>query len=485
MIKYSKIIFIIIFFVSLSPLLPAEEIKFQDLANGLVKEVIADGKQHKAVFLGLVPVNPNRMDAFSGTISNLFVSKLKESGLLFPDEKELAEVKSRLGINKYNGFINGELAKELAKSLSMEIVITGRIMDLGDSVYFNFQVFDGRTGNISAVFEKEIKKDDKISYLLRTEVELQRFDLPEDYLSLKREAHFPYDILDFEIADIDNDGMNDFIALTPFYVRIFHLDAAFEEFMSFPYSADPDIKIRSREKIGHIFITDLNHNGKKEIALSSFQYNGGEVFEWNEGKFQKIASLYDKIVAGVGEKPYAFLLLSSFLGGRNYYSGEAVKFLQADSLGALQFSDINLPVDFYSLALLNVRAQNSASLAGEEKKWCVLDNNGGLTVFEVDKKKIWQSGDLFGNYLEPVDLDGNGRPELVLTGSEPVTKDSFDHIYILGWNDIWPVILWKSPRIEGSILKFHPGDIDNDKRIEFVTLNRKGEKNYIQIYGIK
>jgi hypothetical protein len=114
-----------------------------------------------------------------------------------------------------------------------------------------------------------------------------------------------------------------------------------------------------------------------------------------------------------------------------------------------------------------------------------LDNNGSLTVYELGKKKIWQSGDLFGNYFEPVDLDDNGRAELVLTSSEPLTKDSFDYIYILEWNEIGPVLLWKSPKIEGSILKFHPGDIDNDKHKEFVALNRKNEKNYIQVYGIK
>ncbi|MDD5773119.1 MAG: VCBS repeat-containing protein [bacterium] len=473
----TKTLLIILFF-SLTPLLPADEIKFQELSDSLVKEVLSKIKSNKVVFLGLVPANPNRMDVFSGTLSNMFASKLREGKFIFPDEKELIEVKNKLGINRYNGFINAEFAKEVAKNLGSEIVVTGRIMDLGENIYINFQVFNGVTGDISAILEKEIKKDDKISYLLQTAVEMPRFNLPEDYLSLKREVHFPYDILDFEISDIDNDGINDFIALTPSYIRIFHLDAAFEEIMSFPYSVNTDIKIRSREKIGHIFITDLNHNGKKEIALSSFQDDGGEVFEWNEGKFQKIADLNDKIVAGTGEKPYAFLLLSSFLGGRNYYSGEAVKYLQADSMGELQFSDIYLPVDFYSLAMI-------APDRSKEKKWCVLDNNGSLTVFDIDKKKIWQSGDMFGNYFESIDFDDSGRPELVMTSNEPVTKESFDYIYILEWNEIGPVLLWKSPKIEGSILKFHPGDIDNNKRMEFVAITRKGEKNYIQVYGIK
>ena len=351
-------------------------------------------------------------------------------------------------------------------------------MDLGENIYFNFQVFNGVTGDIIAVFEKEIKKDEKISYLLRTEVELPKFDLPDDYLSLKREVHFPYDILDFEVSDIDDDGVNDFIALTPFYIRVFHLDAVFEEFMSFPYSINPDIKIRSRERMGNIFITDLNRDGKKEIALSSYQSSGGEVFEWNEGRFRRIAALRDKIVAGMGEKPYSSLLLSSFLGGRNYYSGETIKFLQVDSMGELQFSELDLPVDFYSLTMIEPDRS-------KEKKWCILDNNGSLTVFEMNKKKIWQSGDIFGSYFGLIDLDDSGRPELVMTSNEPVTKDSFDHIYILEWKALGPVLLWESPRIKGSILKFHLGDIDNDNRMEFMAINRKNDKNYIQIYGVK
>ncbi|MEW6087311.1 MAG: VCBS repeat-containing protein [bacterium] len=471
-------ILLIILFTGLSPVLSADEIKFQELANDLVKEVVSDRKGQKAVFLGLAPVNPPKADVFSNTISSLFISELKETKLLFPGEKELSELKNKLGISKYNGFINAELAREIANNLSMEIVITGKIMDLGENVYFNFQVFNGMTGDMLALIEKEIKKDEKISLLLQTEVERLRFNLPEDFLTLKREVHFPDEITDFEISDIDNDGINDFIALTPQYVRVFHLDVNFEEVMSLPYSVNPDIQIKSREKTGRIFLTDVNRNGKKEITLSAFKSNGGEIFEWNEGQFQKIAELKDRVVAGIGKKPYVSLLLGAYLGGRNYYSGEEVKHLHIDSMGKSWFSDIYLPVDFYSLAVI-------IPDKFKEKKWCLLDNNGALFVFGLDKKKIWQSGDMFGNYLEIFDFDDDGRPELIMASNEPVTKESFDFIYILEWNEIGPVLKWKSPKIEGSILKFHLGDIDNDKRMEFVTMTLKGEKNYIQIYGIK
>ncbi|MFH1288619.1 MAG: hypothetical protein ABII25_07990 [bacterium] len=476
--KKLTIIFLIMCFMGTSLFVFADEIEFQDLANGLAKEVVSSWKGRKAVFLGLVPVNPNRMDVFSGTVSNLFTSRLKENKFLFSDEEKLAEVKNKLGINKYNGFINAEFAREIAKNLVSEIVITGRIMDLGENVYFNFQMFNGETGEISAVIEKEIKKDEKISFLLQTEVEAPRFNLPEDYLFLKRETHFPYKILDFEISDIDNDGVNDFIALTPSSVKIFHLDVGFEEVTSFAYSVDPDTRIKSREKIGHIFITDLNRNDKKEITLSSFQRVGGEVFEWDDGRFQKIVDLKDEIIGVMGKKPWTSLFLSSFLGGRNYYSGEAVKHLYINSIGELRVSDINLPADFYSLAIMSPDKFI-------EKRWCVLDNNGALSVFELNKKKIWQSGDLFGSYFEPIDFDDNDRSELVITSNEPVRENSFDYIYILKLGEMGPLLRWKSPRIEGSILKFHLGDVDNDKRMEFVTITQKGEKNYIQIYEIR
>lgn len=461
-------IFLVVCFVLVSHSVFADDVKFQDLANDLAKEVASKVKNNKVVFLGLSPVNPRRLDVFSGTVSNLFTSKLKDGKFSFPDEKKLAEIKSELGISRYSGFINAELAKEIAKNLASEIVITGRIMDLGENVYFNFQVFNGATGEISAVVEKEIEIDEKVSSLLEMEVEAPRFNLPEDFLSLKREVHFPYQILDFGIADIDDDGLNDFIALTPSFVRIFSLGVGFEEVMSFPYSVvEPDVRIKSREMIGNVFITDINRNERVEIAT------GGEVFEWDDVKFKKIIGLENRIVGTGDEKPPSSLFISSFLNGRNYYSGEAIKHLCINSTGELQTSDMSLPVDFYSLTIV-----------GEEKRWCVLDNGGALSVFGLDKKKIWQSGDLFGNYFESIDFDDDGRSELAVASNEPITENSSDFIYILKLDEIGPILLWKSQKIEGSILKFHLGDIDNDKRMEFVAINQKGEKVYVQMYFV-
>ena len=111
--KITKILLIIILF-GLSSFVSAEDNGFQNLANDLVKEVLSKVKGKKVVSLGLVSVNPNRTDVFSNTVANIFNTKLKEASLSFPEEKELTDAKNKLGINKYNGFINAELAKEIA-----------------------------------------------------------------------------------------------------------------------------------------------------------------------------------------------------------------------------------------------------------------------------------------------------------------------------------------------------------------------------------
>ncbi len=310
---------------------------------------------------------------------------------------------------------------------------------------------------------------------------------------------FPTEFRGMDIGDVTGDGLNKVVIIDTHNVMIYQKkDKDFILVQKIPG--------RSSDNYLAVDVADINHNGVKEIIVTSMTRNVVDSFvlEYRDGKFVKIASKLPWFMRVI-DTPAGSILLGQTRGMVKPFSNPIHEIIWEEGqykVGKKMKIPVGLSV--YGLTIDNLET-------GGNEKIIALDDYDYLFIYEQTDKplmslkrlggspeRIYKSDDNYGGSntvivnddLSPDDenrttfinsriltMDGKeGKKEIIIVKNisslgrilKNVKVFTSSEIYDLEWDGIGLVENWKTRKISGYVADYQLKDIDNDGQKEIV-----------------
>jgi hypothetical protein len=219
------------------------------------------------------------------------------------------------------------------------------------------------------------------------------FKQKKDLFKFVGKQEFPYEVIDFDVGDLNGDGKNEFVLIDRYRVMIFenkkgHLKR---------------ISMVKTSKIANHFLAvdvgDINGNGRDEIfvtnqvgdklesfALETRPKKKGFHYIWKE------ANLYFRIIRPLGKRP---VLMSQSPGFQNPFQGPIKKVFFKNGKYR-QGPKLNTPEVYGTHFILYGLTQQDLNGNGTTET-IVLDNNYHLRVYSPNGRLVVKSSDYYGH----------------------------------------------------------------------------------------
>jgi TolB-like protein len=316
--------------------------------------------------------------------------------------------------------------------------------------------------------------------------------------------NIPTEFKGMDIGDVNNDGLNEVVAIDKNNVYIFQ-------------KAGNELKLiekingKSYDKYMAVDIADINRNGVKEIIVTSLNDTllDSFVLEFKDGKYIKILSDIRWFLRIIDTPSGIPLLLGQDYGFDKPFNTPIYEMIWKDGKYVPdQKMQIPLGFSIYGLAIddLGISGGEKILALDELDYLYIIDKTtktlGQLTSFGfASDKLIWRSDEVYGgsnNYIENVDkrnanedkeksayvnlriltLDTNkdGKKEMIIVKNLSSVGRVFkrlqvftsSEIYNLEWDGMGMSENWRTKKINGYVADYCIKDIDNDGKPEIV-----------------
>jgi len=269
-------------------------------------------------------------------------------------------------------------------------------------------------------------------------------------------------------GDVDGDGRTDLVMLQPRAVEVLrHKPGGFTSGLRLPLPG-PLAAVRPRRALGTLVLADRDRDGRAEILARSSELERGAELS-TDGKVlvsQKELAGYPLLLDGAGKG--APLLLGGVLPGQDLLAASALALQPAATAPEWHKQ---LPASFYAL-----RGVSIAGRKGPRRYLGLVDAGGQLQLFAAETAAPLLQGPRVGAALDLVDLDDNGRLEVVTTGADGPEADDQLAVYRLVYAASGGAqlrLLWRSASLGGQVTDLTHGDFDGDGKQELVAAIRQ------------
>jgi hypothetical protein len=218
------------------------------------------------------------------------------------------------------------------------------------------------------------------------------FDGKKKYFKFIEKVEFPYEVVDFDVGDLDGDGKNEYVLVDHYRVMVYNLEKGILKKIA-------QIKTkRGFDRLLGVDVGDINGNGRDEIFVTN--RNGDKlesfVLERHPRKnvFKRVwkdVNLYFRIIRPFGAKP---TLLSQSPGFETPFMGP-IKKVVFKNRRYIQGRKLNTP-DIYGTHFI-LYGLSQTDLSGNKfKETVILDNNYHLRVYAPNGKVIVKSDEYYG-----------------------------------------------------------------------------------------
>lgn len=293
------------------------------------------------------------------------------------------------------------------------------------------------------------------------------------------------------IGDIDRDGKQETIIITPHKVEVYQL-------INQRLHKTKTIADRGLDNLIGVDVADINANGYPEIFVSALgaQHNQVKSFvlEFNGQTYIELVKNSPWYFRVVEHTTRGRILLGQKHKTESPFSGKIVEMVWESA----EYVPAN-KVFFSKRERANVIgfALGNAMNTGTEIA-VAFDKHDRLRIYDPAGKEIWKDEERSGGtprYYElpnagsadtknlayyPMriqirDIDGDGKNEVITVKNKRFSqllsfrKFTNGEIEIRSWNGIGLVVLWKTRKLSGYISDFAVGDFDNDGQDELIA----------------
>ena len=218
------------------------------------------------------------------------------------------------------------------------------------------------------------------------------FDGKKKYFKFIEKVEFPYEVVDFDVGDLDGDGKNEYVLIDHYRVMVYNLEKGILKKIA-------QIKTkRGFDRLLGVDVGDINGNGRDEIFVTNRNGDKLESFALErhprKNAFKRVwkdVNLYFRIIRPFGAKP---TLLSQSPGFETPFMGP-IKKVVFKNRRYIQGRKLNTP-DIYGTHF-TLYGLSQTDLSGNKfKETVILDNNYHLRVYAPNGKVIVKSDEYYG-----------------------------------------------------------------------------------------
>ena len=242
------------------------------------------------------------------------------------------------------------------------------------------------------------------------------FQGKQDLLKYISKQEFPYEVVDFDVGDLNGDGKNEFVLIDRYRVMIFESKKGIMK----------KIGTVKTSKISNHFlavdVADINGNGRDEIFVTNQVGDNLQSFALETKPKQKgfhyiwkDANHYFRVMRPMGKKPS---LMSQSPGFQNPFQGPIKKVIFKNGKYR-QGPELNTPEVYGKHFILYGLTQQDLNRNGITET-IVLDNNYHLRVYSSKGRLVVKSSDYYGHDPRLMDLGVKEEITGVIQQGEPV-----------------------------------------------------------------
>lgn len=310
----------------------------------------------------------------------------------------------------------------------------------------------------------------------------------QDLVRFTARQEFDFELVDFDVGDLNGDGQPEFVFIDPYRILIYH-------YVNGRYDKIGTIKVQKEfNKFLSVDVADINGNGRAEIFVTN--QSGKELNSFileqpaGQTRFEKIASglkRYFRVIRSYNGIPKLLTQHPGFekpfkpgIFVMHYKNGE---YVEGDRLNIDRF--LNQQITLYGLAQEDTTFDKSIENI-------VLDNNYNLRVYSSDGKLLVKSDEYYGHDPRRIDVGLREQPYVDLT--DPYIPQAVHYkgrLTLVEHRDRRFLLVPKNHRMGGSWLSNLV--IINSGSLVFLAVNKEGlekvfetqkQKGYLAAYRV-
>lgn len=291
--------------------------------------------------------------------------------------------------------------KRLNRKVNADLILFPNVRTTKGKMVLSYKLVSAKDGSLQK--QAKVLSDDLPTAQARKERgrgPQTHFDAKKKYFEFIDKEQFPYEIVDFDVGDLDGDGKNEYVLIDQYRVMVFKLKKGKLNKIS---------QMRAKKGFDRFLgvdVGDINGNGRDEIFVTNQKGDKLESFALERqprGKgfkhIWKDVNLYFRIIRPFGEKP---TLLSQSPGFETPFLGPIKKVVYKNRR-YIQGPKLNTP-DIYGTHFI-LYGLTQTDLSGNKiKDTVILDNHYHLRVYSPDGKVVVKSDEHYGRDPRLIDV---------------------------------------------------------------------------------
>ena len=283
--------------------------------------------------------------------------------------------------------------RRLKRKVNVDLILIPQVRTIRGKVVLSYRLISAVDGSLQKQ-AKVLSDDDLPTAEARRKRGTQTsFDPKKNNFQFIDKESFPYEVVDFDVGDLDGDGKNEYVLIDHYRIMVYKLKKGKLRKIQ---------QMKTQKGINQLIgvdVGDINGNGRDEIFVTSWKGDKLDSFALERQVRKKRlkyvwkdVNLYFRIIRPFGQKP---TLLSQSPGFETPFIGP-IKKVVFKNRRYIQGPKLNTP-DIYGTHFI-LYGLTQANLGGNKvKETVVLDNNYHLRVYSPNGKVVVKSDTYYGH----------------------------------------------------------------------------------------